>query len=84
MIKIDFTTKPKEIAPEYVDYGCGYKCTKDKNGRYHSYNDLPAWIWPDGTKYWYKNGLKHRDNGLPAIIWSDGYKEYWENGKCTK
>jgi len=84
MIEIDFTTKPsknksKDIIPEYVVDKWGYKRLYDENGQLHSYNDLPAWIWPEGTKIWYIHGLTHRGNGLPAIIYSDGVKEWHEN-----
>lgn len=40
-----------------------------KNGRYHSFNDQPAFVEEeddcDRTSYvWYKNGIKHRLNGV--------------------
>lgn len=25
-----------------------------------------AWIWPDGTQYWFLNGKLHREDG-PAV-----------------
>jgi len=47
----------------------------------HSFNDEPAIIYDNGTKYWYKDGLIHRDNNLPACIWSDGSYSFYKNGK---
>ena len=86
MIKIDFTTKPQPelITPKYISNYWGDKCLLNKNGIYHSYNDLPAIVCPNGSKLWYKHGLKHRNNDLPAVIWADGTKEYWVNGKRIK
>jgi hypothetical protein len=45
----------------------------------HRENDLPAIIYNNGTKYWYKNGLKRRDNDLPSVICSNGHKEWYKN-----
>ena len=36
------------------------------NGRKHRGGDLPAMIYPDGSKIWYKNGKIHRE--LVALI----------------
>ena len=33
----------------------------------HSFDDEPALIYKDGTKYWCKDSLVHRDNHKPAI-----------------
>jgi len=82
MIKIDFTTKP--TIPEYVIDKWGYKRLCDENGNLHSYNDLPAFVYEDGTANWFKHGTRHRDNGLPAIVYSWGSTEYWLNGKRLK
>ena len=57
------------------------KETRNKKGQLHSYNDEPAIIDSDGTKYWYKNGKIHRDNDLPAAINNDGYMAWYINGK---
>ena len=84
MIKIDFTIKPKEIIPEYITDRYGTKRLYDENVKFHSYNDLPAVIYPCGSKEWWKHGKVHRDNGLPAINYSWGRKEYWINGKHIK
>ena len=83
MINIDFTTKHKEITPEYIVKKDGYKCLYNEMGKLHSYNDMPAVIYPDGTKLWCKHGKLHRGNGLPAMISSTG-TNYWENGKRIK
>jgi len=84
MIQIDFTIKPKETIHEYrLDYW-GNRCTYDKNGLHHSYDDLPAIVYSFGTKCWLEHGNYHRDNDLPAIVWADGRKEYWLNGKRIK
>ena len=76
MIQIDFINKPKECIPEYFINKHGYKHLYDQNGKYHSYNDLPAIITVAGAKHWYKHGEKHRDNDLPACVYPDGTK-YW-------
>ena len=82
MIKIDFTTKP--TIPKYILDSHEYKYLFDENGKLHSYNDLPAVIQPDGTKWWHKHGVLHRDNNLPSVMYSWGKKEYWENGVRIK
>ena len=56
------------------------KETRNDNGELHSFNDLPAIVYSDGTKIWYKDGLVHRDNDLPAVIMSDGTKKWCKNG----
>ena len=45
----------------------------------HSYNDKPAVIFENGTKWWYKDGKRHRDNG-PAIIWNSGDDSWYKDG----
>jgi hypothetical protein len=54
------------------------------DGKYHSFNDQPAIIWKDGTKFWLKNGEIHRENDLPAAIYSDGSKEWYINGQLHR
>jgi hypothetical protein len=49
------------------------------NGVLHSFNDIPALIWNNGTQVWYKNGKRHRDNDLPAVM-GNGY-EWYKNGE---
>jgi len=83
MITIDFTTK-SEITHEYIVDEDDSKCLYDENGKLHSYNDLPALIYTNGRKYWYKHGLRHRNNGKPAIVSPDGRKQYWVDGKRIK
>jgi len=56
----------------------------NKAGEIHRENDMPAVIFENGTKVWYKNGKRHRENDLPAIISSTGIKEWWINGKLIK
>lgn len=62
--------------------------TKDKteyynsNGKRHRDNDLPAVIWPSGTKHWYRDGKHYRDNDLPTVIYSNGSRQWWyRNGE---
>jgi len=54
-----------------------------QNGKLHSYNDLPAIIYPDGTQFWYQNGELHRLDG-PAIIYPDGTQLWYQNGEEIK
>ena len=58
----------------------GSKYWKDKDGLLHRDGDLPAAIYADGSKYYYKNGNCHRDGDLPAVIFKNKY-EYWLDGK---
>jgi len=64
----------------------------DKKGKfiYHSFDDEPALIYKDGTKFWYKDGKLHRDNQNPAVIYpvgvypdsvypDDSYYEFFKN-----
>ena len=82
MIEIKFAPRP--AIPEYFVYSCGNKHLLDENQKRHSYNDLPAMVYPSGHKRWYKHGQLHRDNDLPAIIHSNGTKQYWINGERIK
>ena len=54
--------------------------TKNKNGQWHSFNDMPAIIRSNGSKYWYKDGYLHRDNDKPAVIRADGTKAWFIDG----
>ena len=47
----------------------------------HRENDLPAAIYSNGTRAWYKNGKVHRDNDLPAIIRPNGDQEWHREGE---
>lgn len=49
----------------------------------HRDNDLPAIIYPNGTKFWWVNDKLHRDNG-PTIIWSDGTKAWYQDGELIE
>ena len=42
--------------------------------------DGPAFIYPNGTKYWFQNDQLHRIDG-PAAIYSNGIKQFWVNGE---
>ena len=53
------------------------KTYKDDN--LHSFNDEPAVIYIDGSKFWYQDGKRHRDNDLPAVEFSDGSKMWYQN-----
>lgn len=44
--------------------------------RLHRENDLPAVIYGNGTKHWFRYGKFYRDNDLPAVIEWSGSK-YW-------
>jgi len=44
----------KEPAP--IMDGWGTKSWYNKDGKLHRDNDLPAVIYKDGIKYWFKNG----------------------------
>jgi hypothetical protein len=59
----------------------GKKETYNSNNQLHSFNDEPAIIYFDGTKYWYKDGKCHRDNDEPAYISSTGTKYWYKDGK---
>jgi len=67
--------KTKSGRPKYTRIG-KFKFLHNKEGKLHSFDDLPALVFPDGTKRWYKEDKIHRDNDLPAIIHPDGTK-YW-------
>ena len=58
-------------------------CTRDDQGRLHSFDDEPAIIHLTGTKMWYNHGKLHRI-GIPAVEYSYGLFEYWENGQFIK
>ena len=46
--------------------------------------DLPASIYANGDKHWYKDGKHHRDNDLPAIINASGYQAWCQNDKLHR
>lgn len=49
----------------------------------HSFGDLPAVVYNDGSKEWYKNGILHRDGDKPAVI-SNGMKVWYKNGQIHR
>ena len=59
---------------------------RNEKGQIHRDGDMPAVVYADGTKEWYKEGKCHRDGGLPAVISARGQKEWYNkwynNGKC--
>jgi len=50
---------------------------------YHSYDDLPAVTYKNGTQCWYRYGLLHRKNG-PAVILPIGICLFYNNGELIK
>lgn len=59
-------------------------CLKEqhiKDGLYHRDGDMPAMIFHDGSRSWYKNGKLHRDRDLPAVIDHDGTLGWYQNGE---
>jgi hypothetical protein len=60
------------------------KETYNSNNQLHSFNDEPAIIHSDGTKYWYKDGKCHRDNDEPAIVDADGAKSWYKDGELHR
>ena len=48
---------------------------------FHNHDNDFVFIYPNGSKHWYKNGKHHRDNDQPAIIHSNGTKWWYKNGK---
>jgi hypothetical protein len=50
----------------------------------HSFNDQPAIIWVDGSKYWYQYGKIHRDNDQPAMIYANGQKVWYQHNEIHR
>ena len=48
----------------------GTKTTSNSNDQLHSFNDEPAYIGSDGTKYWYKDGNNYTP--VPKVLSCDG------------
>ena len=74
----------KELPPTLED-GCW--TWRDKDGKFHRDNDLPARIYVtnghddnDGSKEWWRHGQRHRDHGRPAVIQEDGAIYWWIDG----
>jgi hypothetical protein len=53
------------------------------NGLRHR-NNGPAYIEPNGSRYFYENGLRHRNNDLPAVEEHDGTLIWYTNGKLHR
>jgi len=56
----------------------GFSTFNDDN-QLHSFDDKPAIIMTNGTKYWLENGLWHRLD-KPAMITNDGIKCWFKKG----
>ena len=54
---------------EFLDTdGLGNKFWRNKHGKLHRENGLPACEFFDGYKYWYKNGFAYRfDNWMNSL-----------------
>jgi hypothetical protein len=53
------------------------------DGGLHRDGDLPAVIWPDGTREWWYMRRRHRKSG-PAVVYPDGgFLWYWEGERVT-
>lgn len=63
--------KPKIFKTILPDGSIVYK---NKKNQLHNENDLPAVIWANNSKFWYKNGKRHRGGDNPAIIFFDGFR----------
>ena len=53
----------------------------DEQNRFHNENDLPAVVYPGGTKQWYRHGVHHRGDSLPARVGSNGERAWVVDGK---
>lgn len=54
--------------------------TFNDDGQLHSFDDKPASVYSDGSKFWFKNGKIHRDNDKPAVITCRGIKYWYKDG----
>ena len=54
--------------------------TRDQNGNFHSFYDLPAKVCL-GNREWYFHGKLHRDNDQPAYISARGDREWYKYGE---
>jgi hypothetical protein len=75
--------KAKKYKIEYYENG-SYRvqtpkliASYDKDDKLHSEDDLPAAIYQNGDKFWYKHGKINRDGDLPAAILHDGETMQW-------
>jgi len=58
----------------------GTKVWYNSKGQFHRDGDLPAIIYTDGTKAWWKNGQLHREGDLPAVIYCNSTKLWYKDG----
>lgn len=88
------STDEKSVLPNDFEYDYSYHC-KDiyqmwcKDDKKHRDDDLPAVIYPDGTKEWWYEGKMHRNNKnengyLPAQVWADGTMIWRLHGKIHR
>lgn len=79
-IKNGWTPEPKEQIFKTIseDGTIEYKNAK---GELHNIDDMPAIIYKDTHKHWFKNGKCHRDNDKPAIVNDYGYQAWYQNSK---
>ena len=54
--------------------------TRDEHGRLHSFDDVPAEVYPSGTLAWYRHGLRWRGGGKPALVHPALYVWYYDDG----
>lgn len=57
----------------------GFKVSYNESGNFHSYNDIPSFVAPDGFKSWHKDGKLHRYCG-PAVINKEGLEFHFIDG----
>jgi hypothetical protein len=50
----------------------------------HREGDLPAIVFSNGQREWFKYGVRHRENGLPAYIGCLGSKEWYIKGQLHR
>lgn len=46
--------------------------------------DMPAIIYADGLREWYKEGKRHRNKDMPAVIRADGSCEWYQEGRIHR
>jgi hypothetical protein len=70
-------------APYWVKEGGTF--TVNKKGQLDSKEGEPAWVKPNGDKFWYREGWLHRDGGLPACEFADPSKPpvYYVMGRAV-
>ena len=57
----------------------GAQVWTDGEGELHRDGDLPALIYPEGSKEWWVHGQLHREGG-PAVELVNGKREWWLRG----